>query len=122
MNRKEVSDDSGIIIAESLCRTRFLECIELSGNKMKVRAITALGKMLGKNRWLKKLDLEFNDLTDGNRDCSGIKVLADYLKKNITLISLNLNSCGLNEECSSMLANMMKYNDTLINLDVEGNP
>jgi len=32
MTRKMISDDSGIIIAESLCRTRYLESIELTGN------------------------------------------------------------------------------------------
>ena len=78
--------------------------------------------MLGKNRWLKKLDLEFNDITDSGRDCSGVKILAENLKKNRTLISLNLNTCGLNAKCSAMLAEVMDYNDSIINLDVEGNP
>jgi len=82
--------------------------------------------MLKRNKWLKKLDLECNNLTKGYHgksfDNSGIKILADSMKKNRTLISLNLNSCNLNQESSKYLADMMKYNDSLINLDVEGNP
>jgi hypothetical protein len=81
--------------------------------------------MLKRNKWLKKLDLECNNLTKSSKkkvDNSGIRILSESLKKNRTLISLNLNSCNLNEESSKYLADMMKYNDTLINLDVEGNP
>ena len=49
-------------------------------------------------------------------------MIAAALEENMTLISLNLNSCCLNEECSAALAEAMYYNDTLINMDVEGNP
>ena len=32
MTRKGIQDESGVIIASSLSRTKHLECIELSGN------------------------------------------------------------------------------------------
>ena len=40
----------------------------------------------------------------------------------MTLISLNLNSTGLDSECSRFLAEAMEENDTIINMDIEGNP
>lgn len=38
------------------------------------------------------------------------------------MVALNLNNCNLNEECSKMLADAMEENDTMIDLDIEGNP
>ena len=48
--------------------------------------------------------------------------MAEAIKRNRVLISLNLNSTDLDNECSSLLSDAMKFNDTLINLDIESNP
>ena len=104
MTRKNIKDESGVIIAESLCRTRYLECIELAGNLLEANAAAAMGKMLVRNKWLKKLELECNNLTCNGKDNRGIKAIAEGLRNNRTLISLNLSHCNLNEECSKILA------------------
>ncbi len=78
--------------------------------------------MLEINKSLKVLNLEANNLTNSEKDTKGIRKIAESLTKNTNLISLNLNSCDLNKNCSRMLADAMEENDTLILLDVEGNP
>ena len=63
-----------------------------------------------------------NDLISNYKDWSGIKSIAEALRHNVVLISLNLNSTGLDKKCSAMLAEAIEDNDTLILLDIEGNP
>ncbi len=82
----------------------------------------SIGEMLLKNRTLKVLNLEMNDLTSNGKDNSGIKSLAEALRHNVVLTSLTLNSCGLGAHCSAMIADAMEDNHTLILLDIEGNP
>lgn len=99
-----------------------MEHVELNGNNLEAGAAKALGEMLLKNKTLKTLNLEMNDLISNGKDPSGIKTIAEALRHNVVLISLNLNSTGLDAECSSMLAEAIEDNHTLILLDVEGNP
>ena len=63
-----------------------------------------------------------NNITNGGKDYKGIRALAEAIKRNRVLISLNLNSTDLDSECSALLADAMQYNSTLISLDIEGNP
>ena len=60
--------------------------------------------MLSDNVTLKNLNLEFNNLTNTQKDPKGIESIANSLTTNTTLICLNLNSTDLNDECSKMLA------------------
>ncbi len=78
--------------------------------------------MLLINRSLKHLNLEMNNITDSGTNSEGVKALADALKKNVTLIWLNLNSTCMDDKCSQLLVEAMKYNTTLIHMDIEGNP
>lgn len=50
-----------------------LEHVELPGNNLEAAATEAFGKMLLKNRTLKVLNLEMNNLTNGGKDYKGIK-------------------------------------------------
>ena len=74
------------------------------------------------NRSLKHLNLEMNNITDSGTNIEGVRALADALKKNVTLIWLNLNSTCMDDKCSQLLVEAMKYNTTLIHMDIEGNP
>jgi len=100
MSRKFISDDSGIIIAESLGRNKSIEHIDLTGNCLQSTSIQAFGEMLLINKSLKHINFELNNITDSNTNIDGVKALAEALKKNMTLIWLNLNSTCLNDKCS----------------------
>ena len=63
--------------------------------------------MIIENDTLKNINLEFNNLTNSDKDIKGIKKIAEALTRNEVLISLNLNSTDLNADCSSMLADAM---------------
>lgn len=122
MSRKNISDEMGTLVAKSLTINKGLEHLQLCGNNLQSGAVKSLGEMLLKNRTLKVLNLEMNDLTSNGKDNSGIKSLAEALRHNVVLTSLTLNSCGLDSHCSAMLADAMEDNHTLVLLDIEGNP
>ena len=86
MSRKVIRDDVGVLIAESLSRNKYLEHIDLSGNKLKHKSAHEFGLTLRKNRALKHLSLELNDLTDNGTNTLGIKEMAEALRTNSTLI------------------------------------
>ena len=120
--RKNISDEMGSLIANALTINKGLEHCEMQGNNLQAGGVKSLGEMLLKNRTLKVLNLEMNDLTSNGKDNSGIQALAEALRHNVVLTSLTLNSCGLGAHCSAMLADAIEDNHTLILLDIEGNP
>ena len=94
-----------------------------------------VGDLIKINRSLRVIDLEGNNLTNGEktylkeepmgfsgRDNSGIEKIFDALKVNDTLLSLNLCDCNLDNECSEYILKMLKYNTTIINIDLDRNP
>lgn len=95
MGRKQISDDNAILIAKSLHTNKGLEHVELNGNNLEAAATESFGKMLMKNRTLKVLNMEMNNLTNSGKDYKGIRQLAEAIKRNRVLISLNLNSTDL---------------------------
>jgi hypothetical protein len=48
--------------------------------------------------------------------------LAEAIKKNDCILSLNLNNTNLTEECGAALVEAIEINETLIMLDIENNP
>jgi hypothetical protein len=48
--------------------------------------------------------------------------IADALTKNETLLCLNLYNTGLDAKCSRILREKLEENETLILLDIDGNP
>ena len=45
------------------------------------------------------VDLENNNLTKNGNDVSGVLALADAIRKNDTVLSLNLHNTNLDERC-----------------------
>ena len=89
MARKLLSDESGVIVAESIGRNKAIEHCDISGNCLEAGAAEEFGAALAVNRSLKHLNLECNNLTKSGKntkDYRGIKRLADALLTNTTLI------------------------------------
>ena len=122
MSRKKIGDAEGVEIAHNLQKNFVLERLELEGNYLGSRAALAIAELVSDNNCIRVIDLEGNDLTVQNKDNSGIEALAQNLKKNDTLLCLNLTNCNLDENCSEYLLSMLEKNDTIINLDVDQNP
>lgn len=85
-----------------------LERLELEGNELGPKTASKLGELLNINYSIRVIDLEGNNLTNGekayvkeehdsHRDNSGIKNLCEALKDNTTLLSLNMSNCNLDD-------------------------
>lgn len=122
MSRKKIGDAEGVEIAHNLKKNFVLERLELDGNFLSSRTAMSVAELLEENSSLRVIDLEGNDLTSGGKDNTGIEALAQSLKKNDTLLCLNLACTNLDENCSEYLVSMLEKNDTLINLDIDQNP
>ncbi len=68
--------------------------------------MVALAQLLKVNDTIRSLDLEGNNLIkdrENKTNYEGIKGLVEVLKKNETILSINLNSTGLDEQASKLL-------------------
>ena len=99
MSRKGISDDEGAEIIRSLERNQVLERFELDGNQLGCKSAQALGNLINANRSIRVVDIEGNNLTGEYSDNSGVITLIQSLRKNDTLLCLNLNNCRLDEKC-----------------------
>lgn len=66
------------------------------------------------------MDLENNNLVQD--DNSGMVALAEALRTNDSLLSLNMNNTHLDERSGQALVNAMEENESIIMLDIENNP
>eukprot|EP01017_Pseudomicrothorax_dubius_P006523 TRINITY_DN11876_c0_g2_i1.p1 TRINITY_DN11876_c0_g2~~TRINITY_DN11876_c0_g2_i1.p1 ORF type:complete len:366 (+),score=129.06 TRINITY_DN11876_c0_g2_i1:73-1170(+) len=118
LSRKNLSDDEGVEIAKCLTNNTTLERIELDGNNLGPRTLLEFAKLLKMNKTLRSIDFEGNNL---GKDLLGIQALAEAIRVNKTLLSINLSNCNLNESCSTLLADALSSNKTIIMIDLEGN-
>ena len=100
---------------------KYLRKLELEGNQLGPRSISQFGKMLKKNETLKSLDFEGNQLTLGGSDFWGMYDFIEFLDENKTLLSLNIANNDLDEKCGQMFADKLQNNYTLIDLDFSSN-
>lgn len=121
MCRKKIGDEEGVELTEKLKANRCLQKLELEGNTLGPNTARKIGELLKVNDQLRVLDLEGNNLTNGFTDKIGFSAIAEALKTNKTLLSLNLCTCALEEQCGQVLVDAMQMNNTLIHLDVTGN-
>ena len=82
--------------------------MECEGNLFGPKTAGAMGALLSENRSIRVIDLEGNNLTNGekayvkeehdsHRDNSGIRKLMDAIEDNNILLSLNLSDCNLDD-------------------------
>lgn len=71
----------------------------MEGNFLGPKTTTALANMIQTNKSLRVIDLENNNLTLGGTDTAGVIALADALRKNDAVLSLNLYNTQLDERC-----------------------
>ncbi|OMJ73667.1 hypothetical protein SteCoe_27603 [Stentor coeruleus] len=120
--KKGISDDDGEELMTRLKKNFTLEKLELQGNNLGKSTGRVVGELLEINDTMKYIDLEGNDLYDKDlKDISGIVSIAEGIKKNTCLVTLNLSSCNLDNQCGKLLADALKVNEVIIHFDFRRN-
>lgn len=120
LSSNDLNDHAGCYLARILKRNNTLKKLELDNNMLGPKSFAAFGESLIVNTTLVYLSLDSNPVcTEG--DISGIKSVADALRMNTTLISLNLWRTGMNSLAGTILANGFDENGTILFCDIGHN-
>lgn len=120
LSSNDLNDHAGSYLARVLKRNSSLRKIELDNNKLGPKSCQAFGESLMTNTSLIYLSLDSNPIVTSS-ETAGLKALAEAIKVNTTLTSLNLWRTGITVECGHMLANGVELNDTLLFCDIGHN-
>lgn len=116
-----IDDPAGAYIARLLKRNSALVNVALGSNHLGPLACRTFGESLRSNSTLKTLSLESNSLTCNGRDSSGLRDLAETLRDNETLTSVNLWRCAIGAEAGAALARGMESNHWITFLEIGQN-
>lgn len=115
--RRSLNDEAGETLALILKDNKVLRKMELEGNMLGTRTAGQFGKQLVNNKTLRYLDLDSNTLTQDNEDTKGMIILCEALKKNKSLISLNIANNKLDAEIGKEFKSVLEVNETLIDFE-----
>ena len=120
ISRSNLNDDAGSHLAKMIGSNSSIQLLNLELNNLGPPTASAFGKHLKTNNTLKYLCLEGNNLTSAEESIIGVKDLADSLKYNKSLTNLNLWRCMIGKEGSGYFSSALEKNDTLLSLDIGG--
>ena len=109
-------NDHGVIkIAQSLCKSSTLKCINLQSNNITEKAAEALASVISSNTRLEELYLGNNQLQ------LGVITIANALKNISSIKVLDLRNNNINEQATNELAAVIRANNSLEKLWLNGN-
>ena len=117
MTRQHTEDEVGVDLARMLMINKTVRKIELEGNKLGPKTAREFAYLLRLTTTLKYLDVENNQLTSDGDDISGVLALADALKVNKSLVSLNMANNNLDDVVGKAIVEALEHNYTLIDLE-----
>ena len=120
LSSNDLNDHAGSYVAGILKRNSSVKKIELDNNRLGPKSCQAFGESLSKNSSLQYLSLDSNPLASES-DHVGIKHLAEALRVNSTLTSLNLWRTGISAVAGGILATAIEQNNTLLFCDIGQN-
>jgi hypothetical protein len=120
LSSNELNDHAGCYLARILKRNSTIRKIELDNNKLGPKSCFAFGESLLTNTSLRYLSLDSNQIMT-YQDLSGLKSLADGIRANTSLTSLNLWRSGISPAGGGVLAGGIEDNDTLLFCDIGHN-
>lgn len=120
LSSNDLNDHAGAYLARILKRNSTLKKLELDNNRLGSKACAAFGESLQSNTSLVYLSLDSNPIAS-DHDISGLNALANSLKVNKTLTSLNLWRTNIPEHGGRILASALEMNDTLLFCDIGHN-
>jgi hypothetical protein len=121
LKRKGLSDEDSKTLEQFLVENQGIESIDLGFNKLGPKCMEGFSKFPQKNKWLKVLSIEMNDLTLGGQECGGMIAFIKSLKEDSVLMELNLAGCSLNDECIIALQGALEINKSLLHADLSRN-
>ncbi|XP_036394257.1 leucine-rich repeat-containing protein 45 [Megalops cyprinoides] len=113
-----LSEEGAKLLLSGLCSNTTVKVLDLKGNNMRGTGAEALGKLLARNKTLRRLTLEWNAL--GMWD-EAFSIFCEGLGSNSCLIQLDLRNNQINHQGAAELALALKRNDTLQELDLRWN-
>lgn len=120
LNRKKLKDNDVQLLCENLANNNCMEILELEDNFITSNSLESIGKLVEENKTLRVISLEGNNFSGISNDV-GIQKLSAAIKKNDTLISLNLNNCKLSKAYGMILWEGIKKNNNIILVELENN-
>jgi len=104
IQRKKIGDDDGADMIRSLVNNTTLEKLELEGNNFGPKTAREVANLLRKNRFIKHINLESNNLTNSGKDTEGVIELARVKSMKMNVISIRLwVLAGIETEISFIL-------------------
>ena len=104
-------------LGESLKRNKTLKTLNISSCGIDDQGMKSLASALEMNGSLEELNLTGNDAVAG----IGHMALGESLKRNKTLKTLNISSCGIDDQGMKSLASALEMNGSLEELNLTGN-
>jgi Ran GTPase-activating protein (RanGAP) involved in mRNA processing and transport len=101
-------------LSPGLISNKSLKVLNLSNNEIKDLGIKDFCEAIAQNEILSSIDLSFNHIRDGS-------ILAEMLKKNVSLENLNLKENKIKEHFGSLFVEASRIKTNLIKMNLEGN-
>lgn len=115
--RNEIGDEGAKHLARALSHNSVLLELNVGDNAIGDNGIAALLQAMDKNSTLSTLSIWYNSIEE-----AGMKIIASMLKKNICLKSLNVHGMrGLTGRLALVLADGLRNNSVLQSLDIGDN-
>lgn len=124
LSSNNLNDHAGAYLARILKRNQTLRKIELDNNFLGPKASAAFGEALLINSSLVYLSLDSNPLCNaagGMEDSAGVVALAESLRENKTLTSLNLWRATVTQKGGVALASAIQSNSSILFCEVGHN-
>ncbi|KAJ8246404.1 hypothetical protein GJAV_G00267370 [Gymnothorax javanicus] len=113
-----LSEEGAKLLLSGLCSNTTVKVLDLKGNNLRASGAETLGKLLARNKSLRRLILEWNAL--GVLD-EAFSLFCEGLGSNGCLTQLDLRNNQINHEGAAELSLALKRNDTLQELDLRWN-
>ncbi|KAK1794296.1 hypothetical protein P4O66_011188, partial [Electrophorus voltai] len=106
------------LLLSGLCSNTMVKVLDLKGNNLRGAGAETLGKLLVRNKTLKRLVLEWNALGMWEE---GFSIFCEGLASSSSLILLDLRNNQINHQGAAELAQALKRNSVLQELDLRWN-
>ncbi|XP_022525022.2 leucine-rich repeat-containing protein 45 isoform X2 [Astyanax mexicanus] len=113
-----LSEEGAKLFLSGLCSNTTVKVLDLKGNNLRGAGAEALGKLLVRNKTLRRLVLEWNALGMWEE---GFSIFCEGLASNSCLTQLDLRNNQINHQGAAELALALKRNSVLQELDLRWN-
>jgi len=113
----ELNDEGAKVLASAVEENFQLHTLNISECQINEEGAVSLGWMLHENQSLQTINFAWNNL--GSERAA--KAIADGLRYNTTLTSVDLSHTGLRDNAGQFIADILEENDVILHLNLGGN-